>query len=212
MKKKQKLRPTATMKRLVLIALLTLTWAQTAFGQHTVESIRKQYTNIKANITEMLKEEGYPDEYYQVLVRQNLPATGGHFEDTRMYWGERDDDEIYPSHYVQFVTTKYNFAVREFYEEYLYDEKGNILFIYAQTPDADEDMDKMHELRFYFDAGKLIKVLVKVRRAADSQAPFAEEYSGTTVPEKYKNLYEHYCGWSRQFVQLFDAVDGAAHL
>lgn len=181
------------------------------YAQDAVESIRKEYAALKADIAEMMREEGRPSEYYQVLVRQNLPGTGPHFEDTRMYWGERDDDEIYPTHYLHMVTTKYNFAAREFYEEYLYDEKGRIHFIYAQTPDADEDIATMHEFRFYFNAGKLVKVLVKSRKVAEAGA-FADEYSGATVPAKYDSHYQNYLAWVKRFSKLFDAVDGAAHL
>lgn len=199
------------MRKIVLMTLLALAWVQMTCAQNTVESIRKEYTEIKEDIAEMMREEGRPDEYYQVLVRQNLPATGGHFEDTRMYWGERDDDEIYPTHYLRMVTTKYNFAAREFYEEYLYDEKGRILFIYAQTPDVDENFEKMYEFRFYFNAGKPIKVLVKNHKM-NSKDAFAEEYSGTTVPAKYQSIYQNYLSWVKKFSKLFDAVDGAAHL
>ena len=199
------------MKKMVLMTLLVLAWVQMTYAQNTVESIRKEYAALKADIAEMMKEDGYPPVYYQVLVRQNLPGTGPHFEDTRMYYGERDDDEIYPSHYLRMVTTKYNFAVREFYEEYLYDEKGRILFIYAQTPDADEDMETMQEFRFYFNAGKLIKVLVKNRKMGGEGA-FADEYSGATVPTKYNFLYQNFLRWVKQFSKLFEAVDETAHL
>ena len=35
------------------------------------------------------------------------------------------------------LTAKYNFAAREYYEEYLYDDKGQVMFIYAYTPNED---------------------------------------------------------------------------
>jgi hypothetical protein len=98
-------------------------------------------------------------EYYDLHVIQNLPATGPHHENIRMFYGkeEQEDEENYnpyPPHYLRFTTAKYNFAARQFYEEYLYDNKGQVIFIYAITPDVDENMT-LYELRMWFNGKHL---------------------------------------------------------
>ena len=81
------------MNKLITICLLLLAaWTQ-GNAQNTLGSIRERYAAVKSDIAEMTKEDGWPREYHHLQVMQNLPATGPHLEDVKMYWGERDDDE-----------------------------------------------------------------------------------------------------------------------
>ena len=142
------------MKRTFIAIMMLAGWMQTACAQHTIESIRKTYQEnweVINMMSDNFPSDGIPPEYYHVHVAQNLPGTGGHQENVRYYYGELESDEdvIYPPHYLKFVTSKYNFAAREFYEEYLYDNKGHLMFVYARTPDV--DFPKMHEIRLYYD-------------------------------------------------------------
>ena len=122
------------------------TWILSATAQNTTEKIRQEYASVHEWISHMMPNEegetGMPPEYYELNVIQNLPGTGPHREVVRMFYGEEEaaEDVIYPPHYLRFATAMYNFAAREFYEEYLYDEKGRVMFIYAITPDADPNM------------------------------------------------------------------------
>ena len=105
--------------------------------KHTIESIRKEYQSVHewiALMSDNFPSDGIPPEYFDLRVVQNLPATGPHHENIRMYYGELEPEEEgdpYPPHYLRFTTIKYNYAAREFYEEYLYDDKGQVMFIYA---------------------------------------------------------------------------------
>ena len=198
------------MNKLITICLLLLAaWTQ-GNAQNTLGSIRERYAAIKSDIAEMMKEDGWPREYHHLQVMQNLPATGPHLEDVKMYWGERDDDEIYPSHFLRFATVKYNFAAREFYEEYLYDDDGKIAFIYARTPDADEDIATLHDLRFYFSNGKLIRATVKSGPLDATE--LKDIYSGTTVPQQYDRIYQSLLASVKNYMGLFESIENTTHL
>lgn len=179
-------------------------------AQTTVESIRKEYTSIKNDLVEMMKEDGIPAEYCQLHVAQNLPGTGPHFEDVLFYWGDNDDDEIYPTHYVRYASTKYNFAAREFYEEYMYDQQGNILFIYAHTPDFDFDNGLIYDFRFYFNKGKVMNVIIK--SSADGGETFKDVYTGNTVPKQYTEEFNRCVSASKKYKQLYDSIDNCTLL
>ena len=209
------------MKRLVFILALCASWGIVASAQHTVGSIRKEYQSVHEWIGHMMPdstgEYGFPPEYYDLHVVQNLPATGGHHEYIRMFF--EDDEEvadsiIYPPHILRFVTSKYNFAASEFYEEYLYDKKGRPMFIYAITPYAVEDEHIPYELRMYFDGARLLRFTAKKadnvgRFEAETLQGFTytEVYSGATIPEKYRMETDRCIERASQFLTLFRGID-----
>jgi len=212
------------MKKLIVIALMMVGGLQMAVAQNTIASIRKAYQEQKNVIAEMAEDfpyDGYPPCYYHLSVVMNLPATGLHRENIRMYFGEKEQDEEedhnpYPPHYLSFLTTKYNYAAREFYEEYLYDNQGQLMFIYAQTPDI--DMSKMHELRLYFDGQKLLRLNVKASEELESyddtavkKAGFKDVYTGTTIPEAYKEFCDMYKSKAEQFLGMFKSIDNVVY-
>lgn len=211
------------MKRYAIISLFFICCLQAVVAQNTIEGIRKAYQEQKERIAEMNDEfpvEGYPPVYYHLHVAQNLPGTGPHHEDVYMYYGEQDMEDSsnpYPPHFLTFVTSKYNFAARKFYEEYLYDEKGNVVFIYARTPDM--DFPKMHEFRFYFDGKRLLQFNVKVAEGLTSfsdediaAASFKEEYAGTDIPKRYAQFCSQYTVRANSFLKEFKVIDDNTYL
>lgn len=213
---------TMKMRRAVILSIVLAGCVQAALAQNTIASIRKAYQEQKENIARMsdnFPSEGIPPEYYHLRVSQNLPGTGGHFENVRFYYGEerqeeKDGEEYnpYPPHYLTFVSSKYNFAAREFYEEYLYDENGQVMFIYARTPDL--DFPKMHELRLYFDGKRLLRLNVKEAEdlesfedAALKKAQFKDIYTGTTIPEAYEQFCNMYKNQAKRFLSVFKSID-----
>jgi len=102
------------MRRAMIMSLLLVGCLQVALAQNTIESIRKAYQAQQAEIAGMAEDfpyDGYPPCYYQLSVVMNLPATGLHRENIRMYFGEmaQDDEDNYnpyPPHYLSFLTTK----------------------------------------------------------------------------------------------------------
>jgi hypothetical protein len=200
-------------KTLTTLLLYMAIYAQCGWAQNTVASIRQRYAAIKEQIAKSDKDE-YFKQYYHVEASHNLPATGPHKEDVYMYFDEKEsnEDRIYAEHSLKFVTTKYNYAVREYYEEYLYDADGNVAFIYAVQPwltlgDSTDGMD--YEFRYYFSKGKLLQTIVK--KSVSGKGQFVEEYSGATVKEQYRNIYQNYLYEARKFKKLFEDVEQATY-
>lgn len=214
------------MKTIIITMLLVLS-AQGAVAQQTIEDIRKAYAGVVEYIGMMSDDfpsEGIPPEYYHLHASQMLPATGMHKEDIRLYYydvEEENEDEprIYPLHYLRFATTKYNYAAREFYEEYLYDEKGQLMFVYAINPDVGENM-LPYELRLWYDGKRLLRFQAKkfvgkleyLDIASLRKGTFAEEYSGTTVPEQYRSVVEFLPERAKGFLAMFKSIENCAYV
>lgn len=213
-------------KKVLFTLLLGVAWALSASAQQTIESIRKVYQEVHEMIDQMTpnadREWATPPEYFDLQVVQNLPATGPHKENICMFYGELEPEEEgdpYPPHFLRFVTAKYNFAVREFYEEYLYDDKGNVLFIYAITPDATDDMIP-YELRLYFDGGRLLRFNAKRYDGQPSyldiatlrSSTFKEEYTGKSIPEKFSRETNRCKQRARRFLTMFKGIDDNTYL
>ena len=156
------------MKKRMILLLCLSAFLQIGWAQNTMESIRQRYSAIKDYIATHTGDNKYDGaewgEYYHVVARQFLPGTGGHQEDVYMYFDEREEEKIYPSHYMTFATSRYNFSAREYYEEYLYDKDGKVAFVYVHDPSTSFDEgtdDKEYEMRFYLNKGKLIRSIIK---------------------------------------------------
>ena len=211
------------MRKAIIMSLLLVGCLQVALAQNTIESIRKAYQAQKTMIAEMAEDfpyDGMPPAYYNLSVVMNLPATGLHRENIRMYFGEVEQDgeeyDPYPKHFLSFLTTKYNFAAREFYEEYLYDLNGKVMFIYAQTPDI--EMGSMHELRLYLDGEKLLRLNVKESKdltsfddTAVKKAGFKDVYTGTAIPEAYQEVCRMYRQKAKQYLGMFKSIDNVVY-
>ena len=76
--------------------LFCMAWTLTASAQHTIESIRKEYQSVHewiALMSDNFPSDGIPPEYFDLRMVQNLPATGPHHENIRMYYGELEPEE-----------------------------------------------------------------------------------------------------------------------
>ena len=210
------------MKRLIIMTIVFVGCLQTTLAQNTIESIRKAYQGQKEEIARMSENfpgEDTPHVYYHLHVSQNLPGTGMHHENVRMYYGElpsEEEGDPFPPHYLSFVSAKYNFAAREYYEEYLYDDKGQLMFIYAYTPN--EELTRMLEFRLYFDGQRLLRLNVKASGDSVSfsdpllASSFKDVYTGTTIPEEYSEYCSIYTFWASNYLKMFEAIDNRTHL
>jgi len=140
-----------------------------------------------------------------------------------MYYGELEPEEEgdpYPPHYLRFVTVKYNFAAREFYEEYLYDDKGQVMFIYAITPDVVIPEMSPYELRMWFDGDRLLRFMAKKAEGSLDdmsitslrKATFKEVYTGKTIPEMYQDETDRCRQRARRFLKMFKGIDDNTYL
>ena len=208
------------MKRIVTMNLLLACCMLAAQAQNTIESIRKAYQEQKEFIALMndnFPSEGIPPEYYHLHVMQNLPGTGGHQEHVWMYYGElpaEEEGDPYPPHYLSFVSSKYNFAAREYYEEYLYDSQGRVMFIYVRTPAV--DLTSMYEFRLYFDGKRLLRLNVKESKGEafddETAISFKDVYTGNKITEQYSEYCSQYIASARKFLEMFKAIDGNTYL
>ena len=200
-------------KKFAFVVMLCCLSVLTADAQDLKEAIRDHYAAVKKTMAEsaQLEAEGmkYPvNECYKVKVKQNLPGTGLHEEDVLIYYNEVEgDDAVYPAHCIEYVSVSYNFSDRKYYQEFLFDNKGHITFIYALNPEVEDG--KEHEFRLYFDKGKLFDALVKSRKVGGKE--FSKEYSGKMLPLKYHTFYQQYADEIAKYGRLFEAIDGATH-
>lgn len=206
------------MKQIAQTILLLLAFCAlplTAQAQDVKKAIRAHYAEAKAYVDQVKKMEAegfsYPvPQYFSAHVKQNLPATGFHQEEVLMYYQERrdSDSQIYPSLYLDFAVKKYNFAAREYYEEYLYDEQGRIQFIYATSPILDFEND--YEFRLYFSGGQLAELLVK--RRPQGKGDYTTVYTGKAIPEEYQSSYGGYYSMSQSVMRIFNAINDGRQL
>ena len=199
----------------IIVFIGMLCCMQVAMAQDEISTIRKHYAEAQEMVAEYAawEKEGECSMpcpmYYEVNIKQNLPGTGYHKERIRLYFFEKENEEgnadepmLFRS--LHFVTWKYNYAAREFYEEYLYDEKGNIEFAYVRN--ADMDHFKGGEMRCYFQNSNLFKVLVSIRN--EETEKYEQKYSGTMVPKEYARVYEGCQHEIDRFKHLFEEIDG----
>lgn len=202
----------------ILALLLFTSNLYIGLAQNTVESIRKRYADAKeyarTHTGSNINDGADFGQFYHMEARQWLPGTGGHIEDTYLYYDEDyvADSVIYKPHYLVFATKRFNYAAREYYQEFLYDADGKIAFIYAYDPmiqlDGDEN-DMQYEFRFYFSKGRPIKAIIKHKNYDEKE--FLQTYSGTTIPAKYKSNYYDLLSASESILQLFKDIDKEAY-
>ena len=199
------------MMRRIFITLTICLVATSAMAQQTVQSIRERYNAIHEVIQQMTPDKDgetmMPKEYIDLDVYQNLPGTGGHNERIRLWYGylEDGDDVIYPPRYLSFATSKYNYAAREFYEEYLYDPQGNLLFVYVKTPDIEGSDMYPYELRLWMDGKRLLRFNAKNHEGKD-------EYTGAKIPEKFASEVNRVEERGAQLLEMFKGLDKAVLL
>ena len=116
------------------------------------------------------------------------------------------------------MTAKFNFTAREYYEEYLYDEKGQVMFIYAISPDVGENMIP-YEMRMWFDGKRLLRFTAKNAEGATTseygsllKAPFKEVYSGAVIPEMYIMETDRCKQRAQRFLKMFKGIDDNTYL
>ncbi len=201
------------MKR-IIIFIGMMACVLTVSAQDAVSAIRKHYTETQEMVKQYAEWEKEGEwtmpcpMYYEVNIKQNLPGTGYHKEWIRLYFYEKENeeweaDEPMLFRNIHFVTAKYNYAAREFYDEYLFDEKGNLEFIFVRNADIDDF--KGGEYRFYFKDGKLIKVIVSVRNLETEK--YEQKYTGAKVPADYESDYNNYLGSAEHYKELFKTID-----
>jgi len=111
-------------------------------------------------------------------------------------------------HNLNFVTRKYNVAASlDSYEEFLYNEKGQLIFYYQQL----ETVDNVLRARCYFLNNKLVKFSLKElieEGEIDNSADYKEIYNSIyNIPEIYFDEYISISSKSNQIKNLYHMID-----
>lgn len=144
---------------LLLIVSAFCISAQTT--EKTVEKIRAYYTEVteKAIAAETEDDQGeFGDLIMNELVinkRNHQWRAVGRFQETYKFFYRTTGEDLYPETLVKVVVEKH-VSSRSYIEEYLYSEKGALLF-YFQKGENDEEVPA--ERRIYFNLGKAIRIV-----------------------------------------------------
>lgn len=188
------------MKKIIILAALLLGVITTSSAQ-TVETIRKDYNEAKS-----LQNSEIPKNNYQVVINKMYGGSGPHKEVVTMIPHVDYDDENNPGVPIftpYLITSKFNWGAREYYQEFLFSDKGQVEFIYAKGVD-ENDFSEI-EYRFYLNSSSVIKLIVNRKNANDNK--FTQEYSGTSVTPKYKNDYDQYINNASSLLKLFQSIN-----
>jgi hypothetical protein len=125
-----------------------------------VELIRMIYSTTNAKI-EKVEKGGEEDRLAGIAVNElvvnktgkSWPAVGNFKEVYRFYY-DNDGENPYPSRLLK-ITKSTESAARRYFEEYVYDLKGNLVFYFERS----EEGEKPLERRIYFDSGKAFRIV-----------------------------------------------------
>jgi len=151
------------MIRLFFVLFSLLTWSGEPDGiPSTVAEIRQAYAAAHQAIEDS-HHDGVPRNELIETAQYMVPAAGTTNETFCCYYELSVDGEEWSVHYnPYFITRKYNIAVHNFYEEYLYDAKsGRLLFVYIQSDGVD---GTKNEERYYYGPDGLISEIIKGER------------------------------------------------
>lgn len=143
------------------IMLLLFSSGSAQSTEKTVEKIRAYYTEVseKATAAETEDDQGeFGDLIMNELVinkRNHQWRAVGRFQETYKFFYKTAGEDLYPETLV-LVKTERHVSGRSYTEEYLYNEKGALLFYFQK---AENDDQVPSERRIYFNLGKAIRII-----------------------------------------------------
>jgi len=152
-----------TMRQILTFVCLLLaigTQAQTGTAKKAVDEIREQYASAKQRIEYNNKSEETRNQM-TVNLSHMVPGTGHQEKVVTFYFTTYFDENV--NEYISkpyFITATYNVAARKCYDEYLVDDKGNVVFAYLSGDSFDTAIGR-EEGRFYWKGGRLVHKQVK---------------------------------------------------
>jgi len=147
---------------LAIFILAALVSAQTT--EKTVETIRTYYNDVaeKAHLCETQEDQG---EFGELVMNELTVNTKGHQwravgrygQTFKFFYKAVGDDErrLYPDQIV-FIKTERRSSDRTYREEFLYSEKGVLMFYFQK---AENDSSVPAERRVYFSGTKTIRII-----------------------------------------------------
>ena len=164
------------MKRLYILILM-LSLAGTAHAQDglptTVKEIRQKYADAQQFISLMDQEEHIRSQVTLSLQR-NVPAIGIQKETVTCFFENFENENVDGFNFIYrpfFMTVKFNVAVRQCYQEFLFDAaSGKPVFVFLQQDSYQGD--QKDETRYYFGPSGLISEIVKGERVMSPQEAY----------------------------------------
>ena len=148
------------MKRYIITVVLCLCAIMGVQAQNAqVAKIRKMYAEAKEVMANKKKAEVPPDE---TVVTSNYMAPGaGPIKDvTHYYYNGEFDENLGNVYYTPFFMTRnYNVGARNYYEEFLYDKEGSLVFYFNKSQND--------ETRYYWGAGGFFHEDIKGQKMMD---------------------------------------------
>ena len=131
----------------LLLAAIPAGAQTSAAAKNRVAEIRKLYEDAQARIAfaDTMKTDGLPRND-MVVTGDYMVAGAGPCTDVTHYYFDGDFDEEASQEIFKpyFITHRYNVAATKFYQEFLFDDKGDLVFYY------EKETSENNETRFYF--------------------------------------------------------------
>lgn len=139
-------------------------------NEQMVSAVRNEYNEVKKQIAN--------PAICQKRVKKTTKMVSAIGEQTRTYTLFTKEGKT------TFATQQFNIVARNYYDEYLFDANGKIRFAYRRYPTDENDMV---ELRYYFEDGRLLKTMVKVKKSGETK--YTTQYEGTFMPSEW--IYDY---------------------
>ena len=149
-------------KSIILIVSLLLSLyccpdilAQNNKTENRVKEIRKIYSNTQEHIKHSLELEE-TNNSMKIDMSRMFGGSGMQQKKMEFYYNVDDSRTNGVGWNLYFVRVSYNYAVRQFYEEYLFDEEtGKIMFIYKKADSYDNNVMYNEERCYFYPDGTL---------------------------------------------------------
>ncbi len=187
------------MKKTLLIYIYIL-FAISVFSQNSIVfKTLTEYNSVMRHINAQ-KNGDIPDNHYQFILKQNLPAVGEQTINYDIYFS-LDDSYDYDDFYQQninYAEKNYNISDKKFHEEYLYQNDTLIYYMYK------ENFEGLKEIRMYFSNGKIV-LLSETTFDKDNYDNIIsqKDYKKSNLPDDYNEIVELAVENSKFIVNIF---------
>lgn len=176
------------MKRILPIIVCSCLLMIPQINAQDVPSIRKKYASVRENIARQ-KEIAEMRNNAVLTFNHNVPGIGPQTFKYEIFftpYGRTNEGDLV-AHKLTFIQCSFNIAAHDFYEEYLYDESGNPIFIFNRQADESEKNDFIEKRMYYHD-----KSLIKMTVSTVSDGNREVIMEGKVLGNQYNYLHETY--------------------
>lgn len=190
------------MKKIIPTLFLMMLVSLAASAQKNVPKALKtkasEYYSEAMNRIAQGQEEPHMDCSAHITTHRNVAGIGiQEFKSDFYCYDMTEDDLVTKISTPFFIRQKYNVAAREYTQEFVADEKGNLLFYLMTGPDdyySTENMEyedgSRFEVRIYFDAKGAYGYSQVTYPGTSKQTKFVKEYNaGSQMAKKVKEEF-----------------------